>query len=351
MAPKKDPKSEKGQVKAEQKQKVKAVDDKTFGLKNKNKSKTVQKFIKGLASSVQGQPKGGESQLTANKLADKDEKKKTAQQAALLASLFKGTENIKKISMDEPKQYDPKTSREDQKINLYADQRDQKDNMENWDLQRLQAVIAAKQSDDEENSTDIVCKHFLDAVEKKHYGWFWICPNGGDNCKYRHCLPAGYVLKNISADDEDEEDEEPLEDKIERMRQELPAGGIPVTLETFTAWREQKETDRMAALEETRQAEARRTGGRGLHVLTGRDLFAYDPSLFVDDDAAADEDDYNEEEDWEAMVAANQQALDNANAPEEEPANDKYEPGAINETLFLQDDDADLPDDLAELDD
>eukprot|EP00922_Rhytidocystis_sp_ex-Travisia-forbesii_P052225 GHVS01077500.1.p1 GENE.GHVS01077500.1~~GHVS01077500.1.p1 ORF type:complete len:351 (-),score=103.67 GHVS01077500.1:190-1242(-) len=348
MAPKKkDAKSEKGQVKAEQKQKQKVVEDKTFGLKNKNKSKTVQKFIKGLATSVQ--PKGGESAAT--KVAEKDEKKRTAQQAALLASLFRGTENIKKLSMDEEvRQYDPKASREGQKINLYTDQREQKENMEGCDVQRLE--IAVKPSESTENVTDIVCKHFIDAVEKKQYGWFWICPSGGDGCKYRHCLPPGYILSNYD-DDEDEEEAELMEDKIERLRLELPAGGTPVTLETFTAWKEKKESDRVKAVEEVRQAEAKRTGGRGLHILTGRDLFAYDPSLFVDDDAAADEDDYNEEEDWEATVAANQLALDNANATqkeEEETTNgNKREAAAINENLFLQSDEDDFPDDLDDL--
>lgn len=34
-----------------------------------------------------------------------------------------------------------------------------------------------------------------DAVEKRTYGWFWECPNGGDKCQYRHALPEGYVLK------------------------------------------------------------------------------------------------------------------------------------------------------------
>lgn len=44
MAPKKvDKKSERGQQKAFEKQKIKIAEDKTFGLKNKNKSKTVQK--------------------------------------------------------------------------------------------------------------------------------------------------------------------------------------------------------------------------------------------------------------------------------------------------------------------
>ena len=35
-----------------QKEKAKIVEDKTFGLKNKNKSKTVQKFVKEVSSQV-----------------------------------------------------------------------------------------------------------------------------------------------------------------------------------------------------------------------------------------------------------------------------------------------------------
>ncbi|GLT79301.1 hypothetical protein SLA2020_507940 [Shorea laevis] len=45
-------------------------------------------------------------------------------------------------------------------------------------------------------STDIACKYFLEAVEKKQYGWFWVCPNGGKDCHYRHALPPGYVSKS-----------------------------------------------------------------------------------------------------------------------------------------------------------
>ena len=67
--------------------------------------------------------------------------------------------------------------------------------------------------------TDIVCKHFLDAIESKKYGWFWECPNGGDKCQYRHALPAGYVLKSEVKDTED--NTEQLEDRIERERRAL----------------------------------------------------------------------------------------------------------------------------------
>lgn len=40
-----------------------------------------------------------------------------------------------------------------------------------------------------------VCKYFLDAIEKEQYGWFWVCPNGGAKCMYRHALPPGYIFK------------------------------------------------------------------------------------------------------------------------------------------------------------
>jgi hypothetical protein len=69
-------------------------------------------------------------------------------------------------------------------------------NMANWDQETLEAAIAQKHAADNKNRpTEIVCRFFLDAVEKRQYGWFWNCPNGKD-CKYRHALPPGYVLKS-----------------------------------------------------------------------------------------------------------------------------------------------------------
>jgi len=51
MAPKK---QDKGAEKAKEKEKTKVAADKTFGLKNKNKSKVVQKYIKQINNSSQG---------------------------------------------------------------------------------------------------------------------------------------------------------------------------------------------------------------------------------------------------------------------------------------------------------
>ncbi|PFH37195.1 putative zinc finger (C-x8-C-x5-C-x3-H)-2 [Besnoitia besnoiti] len=368
---KKDAKAERGMQRAAEKEKQKIVEDKTFGLKNKNKSKAVQKYIKGVQQQVKGPQKGGEQAAVAKKKEEQEMKKRTAQQQALLASLFKGTENVKKIAegSNTVGTYDPKASKEGQKINLYTDQRQQKmETMDDWDQEKLEQVIKTKHNrGNEQNATEIICKHFLDAVEKKQYGWFWTCPNGGDACRYRHCLPAGYVLKRDQPVQE-AEDEEPIEAIVERERAALPAGGTPVTLETFTAWKQKKEEERRAEVEAQRQAEAKKGGNRGLHVLTGRDLFQYDPSLFVDDEGAAGEADYEEDEAaWEAVINQNQENLDRANREAQEddaesdddsegrkrePATDgqeTQEPQTIKEDLFLQEDD--LPDDLDALDD
>ena len=65
----------------------------------------------------------------------------------------------------------------------------------------------------------------------------------------------------------------------------------PVTLQTFTAWKEKKRQEKRDAAEAKRKAEAKKTGTRGLNALTGRDLYALDLTLFVDDEGALDFDD------------------------------------------------------------
>lgn len=131
--------------------------------------------------------------------------------------------------------------------------------MGEWDMEQLEKAIAEKHGLENKNRpTAIVCRYFLDAVEKKQYGWcvemgvpfhnreggwaterlcmgelrlqkarplcashvqhmslhgaqfdyhpqnhhpteiarrFWQCPNGKE-CKYRHALPPGYIMKS-----------------------------------------------------------------------------------------------------------------------------------------------------------
>lgn len=47
--------------KQEKKKQEKVIEDKTFGLKNKNKSKAVQKYIKGVENTVRNQGKSAQA--------------------------------------------------------------------------------------------------------------------------------------------------------------------------------------------------------------------------------------------------------------------------------------------------
>jgi hypothetical protein len=57
------------------------------------------------------------------------------------------------------------------------------DQIDTWDLEKLEKVVNEKHHEKNVKQTEIVCKHFLDAIEKSLYGWFWVCPNGGPACK------------------------------------------------------------------------------------------------------------------------------------------------------------------------
>lgn len=44
--------------------------------------------------------------------------------------------------------------------------------MEDWDQEQLEAVVANKHGNERPvNATEIICKFFLDAVERRMYGW------------------------------------------------------------------------------------------------------------------------------------------------------------------------------------
>ncbi|RXH80649.1 hypothetical protein DVH24_004563 [Malus domestica] len=150
--------------------------------------------------------------------------------------------------------------------------------MEAWDQETLEKVVESKKNEYKQNKpTDIVCKYFLEAVEKKQYGWFWVCPNGGKNCHYRHALPPGYVLKSqMKALLEEESEKIPIEEEIENQRAKLTTS-TPMTPELFMQWRKKKIVERDAGL--AAQTAERAKNDR----MSGRELFLSDSSLFVDD--------------------------------------------------------------------
>lgn len=179
--------------------------------------------------------------------------------------------------------HDLNVQRKGEKIDLYSDKRDN-GTMEEWDQETLEKVVESKNKEYIQNKpTDIVCKYFLEAVEKKQYGWFWVCPNGGKDCHYRHALPPGYVLKSqMKALLEEESEKTPLEEEIEKQRAKLTTV-TPLTPELFVIWKKKKIAERdarLAALMEERAKNDR---------MSGRELFLSDSSLFVDDVEACEE--------------------------------------------------------------
>ncbi|KAH9768048.1 zinc finger CCCH domain-containing protein 21 [Citrus sinensis] len=165
--------------------------------------------------------------------------------------------------------------------------------MEDWDQETLEKVVESKKMEYNQNKpTEIVCKYFLEAVEKKQYGWFWVCPNGGKECHYRHALPPGYILKSqMKALLEEESDRLPIEDEIEDQRGKLKST-TPMTTELFMQWKKKKMEERNAGLA-AQQAERAKNDR-----MSGRELFLSNASLFVDDAEAFEE--YHREEEAES---------------------------------------------------
>jgi DRG Family Regulatory Proteins, Tma46 len=98
-----------------------------------------------------------------------------------------------------------------------------------------------------------------------------------------------------------------IEDEIEAERQrkveELKklGKGTPVTPETFAAWQERKRKKRAEEIRKTVEAEFRKKKGKGLSVLSGRDLYEFKRDVFKDmDDDAEDGASVGDDNDAEA---------------------------------------------------
>ncbi|CAN7991887.1 unnamed protein product [Ixodes hexagonus] len=305
MPPKK--KAPEPSKKTELKKKEKVIEDKTFGLKNKKGAKT-QKFIQ----QVQHQVKFGNQPAKKVDALDKTVKKKT--EAEDLNSLFRPVQKVEKGA--DPKSvlcaffkqgtcgkgdkckfsHDLTIERKAEKRDIYTDVRDQ-DTMENWDEAKLAEVVEQKHGEAERRmpKTDIICKHFLDALEQNKYGWFWECPSGGQKCHYRHAVPPGFVLKKSkkNADEVKPEDTLTIEDLIETERAKLGSNLARITLESFLAWKKAKIQERQAT-EQKERDHKRDEFKAGRNVgLSGRDMFTFRPELADDDQNEEDEEAYD----------------------------------------------------------
>jgi len=308
MPPKKPPATSK---KNENKKKDKVIDDKTFGLKNKKGAKN-QKYIAQVEKQVKagGNPEFKKSeQLRAEQIKKKAEEDK---KQAEMRELFKPIAVQKIQEGVDPKSvfcaffkqklckkgdkckfsHDPDVERKAAKRNIYeAEEEEEEDAMDDWDDDKLAEVVAKKHGAEKlSNATDIICKHFLDALENSKYGWFWECPDKAKQCKYKHALPKGYVLKKDKKKAERERDEVSLEDLIEKERANLDTSKLTkVNLETFVAWKKKKFREKK--LEEEKLKDKKKTDMKSGKTggLSGKDIFTFNPSVLSGEGTENDE--------------------------------------------------------------
>ncbi|KAL4920591.1 hypothetical protein BDW62DRAFT_176823 [Aspergillus aurantiobrunneus] len=298
--------------KADQPKKKKAtVDDKTFGMKNK-KGGSAKKQIAQLQAQASHSKTADEKRKQAEKDRREAEKKASEQARKDAAELFKPVQ-VQKVPFGvDPKtvlcmfykqghcekgrkckfSHDPNVERKAAKKDLYTDSREAEeekkkaDTMDQWDEDKLRSVVLSKHGNPR-TTTDKVCKYFIEAVENQKYGWFWVCPNGGNKCMYRHSLPPGFVLKTKEqrAAEKAMMDKSPLntltlEDWLESERHKLTGDLTPVTPETFAKWKKDR-VDKKAAEEQARRAKED----------TGRSLFESGNWRTEDSEEESDEED------------------------------------------------------------
>ncbi|KAK5660921.1 hypothetical protein OQA88_12294 [Cercophora sp. LCS_1] len=290
---------------------TKVVEDKTFGMKNK-KGGAAQKQIAQLQSSMKAGGSAEQKKKEAEKAA-REREKKAAEDAKREADLLLNKPaQIQKVPFGvDPKtvmcifykkgncekgkkckfSHDAEVERKTAKKDLYQDTRgdeEEKKKQEtsaDWDEEKLRSVVLSKKGN-QRTTTDKVCKFFIEAIEDGKYGWFWICPNGGDQCKYKHALPPGFVLKTKEqrAAEKALLDKSPLktltlEEFLEAERSKILGTLTPVTEESFAKWKKER-LDKKAAEEQARKAKE----------ATGRALFESGNWRTVEDDEDADED-------------------------------------------------------------
>lgn len=236
MPPKAKKKAE-ASKKNQEKKKKGVVSDMTFGLKNKNKSKKVQMHVQAVTKSVYNVGPGARKEEEKKKKAQADRKAKKKAEKAEQNALF-----------GEALKFGKKKDAALGTGKVEAKGRDHGDD----DKQKAGTSRAMKMM------FQMDAKEMADKLKED--------PN--------------YVPT--------------LEDEIEAQRQamveKLKASGkkgTPVTPETFAAWQERKRKRHADTAKKMVEAEfKKKKGGKGLSVLSGKDLFEYRKELFEDDDEA-----------------------------------------------------------------
>jgi DRG Family Regulatory Proteins, Tma46/Zinc finger C-x8-C-x5-C-x3-H type (and similar) len=258
----------------------KAVEEKMFGMKNKGRSAKLKKA----ASDLEAAYMKGKAEA----------KKKKEESESDEYGVYQPAQRVQKI----PVGVDPK------KVLCMGFKKGQCKKGDKCMFSHDPSVEAEAEASEErrgekieerkgERKPEKICRFYIEALKNRKHGDKWVCPNG-EACPNKHAPPEGYSLKGKKK----EEEEISIEEYIEQKRSSLQGRQTPMTEELFKRWRE-NEVDQLAKRKE--EEERIREGNvlLGKIVPSGRDLFVYNPELFVDDEEAL-ECDYNAREDIES---------------------------------------------------
>ncbi|GJS01027.1 zinc finger CCCH domain-containing protein 11-like protein [Tanacetum coccineum] len=211
------------------------VEDKTFGLKSKNKSKNVQKYVQQIQQSVV--PKHDPYELAAKKT--KDEEKEREKE---LNDLFK----IVVVQPEVPPSVDPKST-----VRVF----------QGWSMcERFQIISRRWRKWRKDN---MVCTGCVQMVIKSVIIDMILLP--------------GYILKSqMKALLEEEANKLAIEDEIEDQCAKVKIT-TPMTTDLFMGWKKKK-MDEKKAVRASQRAERTKNDR-----MSGHELFLTDASLFVDD--------------------------------------------------------------------
>ncbi|KHJ87139.1 Transketolase protein [Oesophagostomum dentatum] len=329
------PKQQQPSKKAEQKRKEKIIEDKTFGLKNKKGAQN-QKYVQ----QIQNQLRSNNARAEQAKAAEAKKKKELEELRDLNKFLHPVEQKVRRDV--DPKSvlcaffkngmchkgakckfsHDLAVEQKSQKKNLYVDSRDLKkeeeDNMENWDENKLSEVVDKKHGEANKklNQTTIVrvssSLQILSSklLKKANTAGFGNARMVAINVTTDIACPKGeklhlYVLKKDrkKMEEQDKENQISLEELIEKERAALQGKNLTkVTLQSFVAWKKRKLREKKEKEAEEEKAKKDKIKAGKALGMSGRDLFTFNAEACVDDEDAEDVEFEQEEVDPDEKV-------------------------------------------------
>lgn len=236
--------------------KEKMVVDKTFGMKNKNKSKKVQKYVQQVHQAAANKFVDKKAEKAKNEVLSRKEAKK--QHEAEIAALFNVVEEKK-----------PKKKKEVEKA-------------------------APAEGEDEDNTEAWLAEMGIEAPQV----------DGRRKAARARRTAEAMAAEEARLQKLADRDGKTVEEKLEVVRKSLQLD-VPVNKDTFLEWKAARDIKRAEEREAAVKQAKKGTKKGGKSQLTGRQLFEFHADIFVDDAEAGGAEQYNREfEDAQAALEA-----------------------------------------------